>query len=105
MAAIAVAASAMLSACGGGSGSGSGSLDPLVADIGIAYVRQPVPMDDDENIRDPSFFQEGSDLFYRDLATPDANERNVTGRVTGGPPRKTSQGRPSYRVTSNKRIG
>jgi len=78
--------SLLLSACGGGAGTGSGSggLDPLVADFGIAYVRQPVPMDDDEDLREPGFFSAGGDLIFRDLAAPDAAERNVTFGVTGG---------------------
>ena len=75
----------LLTACGGGAGSGgSGGLDPLVADFGIAYVRQPVPVDDDEDLREPGFFSAGGDLIFRDLAAPDAAERNVTFRVTGG---------------------
>ena len=57
----------LLSACGGGGGSGGGSggtgsagLDPLVEDLGIAYVRQPLPeIDPDtdmdlEDIREPT---------------------------------------------------
>ena len=89
----------LLSACGGGGGSGSGGdsggtgsagLDPLVEDLGIAYVRQPLPeIDPDtdmdlEDIREPTRFNEGSDLIFRDLASPGARERNVSSRVTGG---------------------
>ena len=86
-----------LSACGGGSGSGgdsggtgSAGLDPLVEDLGIAYVRQPLPeIDPDtdmdlEDIREPTRFNDGSDLIFRDLASPGAAERNVSFRVTGG---------------------
>ena len=86
----------LLSACGGGSsnggsgGTGSASLDPLVEDFGIAYVRQFLPaMDSDtdmdpEDIREPTRFNERSDLIFRDLASPGASERNVTFSVTGG---------------------
>ena len=75
----------LLAACGGGGGgSGSGGIDPLVEDFGIAYVRQPVPDMDDEDLRDPMAFNPGSDLIFRDLASPGASERNVTFRVTGG---------------------
>ena len=87
----------VLSACGGGSSGGSGGtssagLDPLVEDFGIAYVRQPLPeidpdvdpnMDPDD-VREPTNFNEGSDLIFRDLASPGANERNISFAVTGG---------------------
>lgn len=76
----------LLTACGGGGGGGSGSggLDPLVEDFGIAYVRQPLPDTDDEDLRDPMAFHPGGDLIYRDLASPGASERNVTAAVTAG---------------------
>ncbi len=75
----------LLAACGGGSGSaGSGGIDPLVEDFGIAYVRQPVPDTDDEDLRDPMAFHPGSDLIFRDLASPGASEHNITQSVTDG---------------------
>ena len=86
----------VLSACGGGGGGGGGTgsagLDPLVEDFGIAYVRQPLPVIDPntdpdmdlEDVREPTNFNEGSDLVFRDLASPGANERNVTFAITGG---------------------
>ncbi len=76
-------AAALLGACGGGE-SGSGEPDPLVEDFGIAYVRQPVPETDNADVREPAAFQPGGDLFYRDLASPVARERNITAAVTGG---------------------
>ncbi|VAW78311.1 FIG00785302: hypothetical protein [hydrothermal vent metagenome] len=73
-----------LTACGGGGGSGgSGTLDPLVADFGIAYVRQPVPEEDTADIRDPASFTPGGQLIFRDLASPSASERNLTAGITG----------------------
>ena len=87
---------ATLTACGGGDsssgGTSSAALDPLVEDFGIAYVREPLPaMDEDTDedmdtadVREPTAFNEGSDLIFRDLASPGANERNVTFAVTGG---------------------
>jgi len=76
-------AAMLLSACGGGTTSPGGP-DPLVEDFGIAYVRQPAPVADTADVREPTSFQAGGDLIYRDLASPIANERNVTGRVTTG---------------------
>ena len=75
----------LLGGCGGGAGgTSSGGPDPLVEDFGIAYVRQPVPAMDTADVRKLTGFQPGGDLIYRDLAAPDANEINVTARVTGG---------------------
>ncbi|VAW77253.1 FIG00785302: hypothetical protein [hydrothermal vent metagenome] len=71
----------LLAGCGGG---GSADPDPLVEDFGIAYVRQPVPEMDMADVREPTDFEPGGDLMYRDLASPVANERNVTGQITGG---------------------
>ncbi len=73
-----------VAACGGSGGGGSGGLDPLVADFGIAYVRQPVPETDTENLHNPMTFHPGGDLIFRDLASPGARERNLTAGVTGG---------------------
>ncbi len=76
---------ALLSGCGGGaSTSSSGGLDPLVQDFGIAYVKRAVPDMDDADVREPVAFNPGADLFFRDLASPSANERNVTFSFTGG---------------------
>ena len=88
VAGVLLLASTVLASCGGGdlgggSGSGSAGLDPLVADFGIAYVRQPVPEMDDADIRDPASFIPGGVLIFRDLASPGATERNVTGAMTG----------------------
>jgi len=77
-------AALLLGGCGGGTGSSSGGPDPLVEDFGIAYVRQPVPAMDTADVRVLTGFQPGGDLIYRDLASPGANEINVTARVTGG---------------------
>lgn len=85
LAALCLLTTTLLTACGGaGGGGGTGSgLAPLVADLGIAYVRQPVPAMDDADVRDPAAFTPGGELIYRDLASPIANERNVTAALTG----------------------
>ena len=69
--------------CGGGGG-GSGDLDPIVEDFGIAYVRRPVTVPDQSDVREVLPFNVGGDLLFRDLASPSAAERNVTVGVTGG---------------------
>jgi len=81
----------LLAACGGGTSgsnstisSNSNGIDPLVKGFGIAYVKQPLPDKDTGDVRDPMAFNPGSDLIFRDFASPLASERNVTFRVTGG---------------------
>ncbi|UCC57481.1 MAG: hypothetical protein JSU75_06175 [Gammaproteobacteria bacterium] len=76
----------VLAACGGGEGQDP---DPFVNDSGLAFVRRPVVLDDtgalvQPDIREALAFNEGADLFYRELASPSAPERNVTGVYTGG---------------------
>lgn len=77
-------ATVILSGCGGGTATSSNGPDPLVEDFGIAYVKRPVPMMDDADVREPASFNPGADLYFRDLASPSANERNVTFRQTAG---------------------
>ena len=84
-------ASLLLVACGGaGSGIGSGQdPDPLVEDYGIAYVMRPLDFDMGGNVIQPDIreiqdFIPGGDLYYRDLASPSAQTRNITGALTGG---------------------
>lgn len=67
--------------CGGG---GDQAPDPVVEDFGIAYVKRPVAALQTVTALDALAFNPGSDLFYRDLASPSARERNVTGRFTAG---------------------
>ena len=82
----------LLVACGDGGSSGSGSSqspDPLIEDIGIAYVRRPLSYDANNMLIKPDTreimtFTPGGDLFYRELASPSGNVRNVTDVFTGG---------------------
>lgn len=79
---IAIAAVAALAAgCGGGAT--SGSPDPLVQDYGIAYVKRPVPAMDTADLSEASVFNPGAILYYRDLASPSAQETDVSSRVIG----------------------
>jgi hypothetical protein len=76
----------VLASCGGGDGQDP---DPLVEDFGIAFVRRPLVIDDAGLLQQPDIrrvqtFNAGGELFFRDLASPSAPERNVTGSFTGG---------------------
>jgi hypothetical protein len=81
-----------LCACGGGDSidvsRGQGS-DPVVVDVSIAYVKRPVPLDNQGNVaisdvRELRTFDIGADLFVRDRASPSATEINITGAITQG---------------------
>ena len=81
----AVTLCSVLSSCGGN----SQDPDPLVEDFGIAFVRRPLVIDDDGLLQQPDIrrlqsFNAGGELFIRDLASPNAPERNITGSFTGG---------------------
>jgi hypothetical protein len=83
----------LLAACNGGSegvsiGDGQ-EPDPVVVDFPIAYVKAPVPADDQGELEFPDVrelirFNVGADLWYRDRASPSAAAVNVTERVTMG---------------------
>jgi hypothetical protein len=80
----------LLVACGEGSGgSGGQSPDPLIEDIGIAYVRRPLSYDANDvlikpDTRDVLTYTPGGDLFYKQLASPSGEVKNVTKEFTGG---------------------
>ncbi len=63
--------------------------DPVVLDVPIAYVKRPLPVDDDgdlvaSDIRELITFDIGADLYVRDRASPSATERNITANETQG---------------------
>ena len=86
------AAVVLAAACSGDGSTGVGSgqdPDPVVLDFPIAYTKgplfddqmQPFPSDD---FRDQLRFHVGTDLFFRDRASPSASDTNVTEAVTQG---------------------
>jgi hypothetical protein len=83
----------VLLACGGGGGgadiAGGQGPDPVVLDVPIAYVKRPLPADDQgaltgSDARQLRTFNIGADLYVRDRASPSAPERNITGAMTQG---------------------
>jgi len=85
----------MLVSCGGGIGSDSNEAtgaDPGVLEAPIAYIKRPIPTDDDEDdpqpiqvdLRDVRQFTSGGDVYIRDNSSTLATERNITGEITGG---------------------
>ncbi len=87
-----VAAVLLAAGCSGDGGvdlGGGQEPDPVVVDMPVAYVKQPLPVDNQDVIepsdaRELITFNIGADLFMRDRASPSAVERNITGTVTGG---------------------
>ncbi len=83
----------LLSGCGSGGDAigiaqGQGP-DPVVVEVPIAYVKRPLPMNQQGGLQsaDPRqllTFNVGADLYLRDRASPTANEQNITAAVTQG---------------------
>ena len=84
--------SVVLAACGSGDGVSIGDgqdSDPVVVDFPIAYIRAPLPVDDDgefeqSDLRDMITFDFGADLYFRDRASPSTEAVNITGDLTQG---------------------
>jgi hypothetical protein len=60
-----------------------------VLEAPIAFVKRPIPVDEDgderqPDVRDPTFFMAGGDVYIRSNSTITASEINITAAVTGG---------------------
>ena len=87
-----LSATAIIAACSQGDGVSIGTgqdADPVVIDYPVAYIRAPIPVDDNgdfvqTDFREQITFDFGADLFYRDRASPSAEPINITGELTQG---------------------
>ena len=87
-----ISVSALFTACDGANqgvqiGTGQNP-DPVVIDFPIAYVKQPIPVDDNgefeqQDLREQITFQVGGNLYFRDRASPSALEVNITEPIIG----------------------
>ena len=83
-------ASFILVACSEGVQLGTGqNADPVVVDFPIAYVKAPLPLDDNgvfeqQDVREQITFEYGADLYYRARAAVGADAINITGEITQG---------------------
>jgi len=76
----------LLSACGGGGTSTANSgqkPDPVAVDLPIAYIKRPIPVDEDKkpiypDVLDPTAFNPGAAIFIKDRATALATPLNIT---------------------------
>lgn len=80
------AAFLLQTACGGGDTPDAGVQHQ---DLPIAYVKRPIPRDNNgdiiqDDLREPSQFNPGGDLFFRARASATAQEINITGSLTQG---------------------
>jgi len=82
----------IVAACSSGDGVSIGTgqdPDPVVIDFPIAYIRAPIPVDNNgvfqqQDLREQITFDFGADLYYRDRASPSAEAVNITGELTQG---------------------
>jgi len=85
-------ASISIAACSSGDGVqiGTGqSRDPVIIDFPIAYIKSPLPTDDNgvfqqQDLREQITFDFGADLYYRDRASVSALPVNITESVSMG---------------------
>lgn len=87
---VTLAGVVLLPGCGGGAGdSRVNGADPAVLEAPVAYVKRPIPVDQQgqpvqADLRRPRLFSSGGDLYIRDNSTSTAAGRNVTASVTLG---------------------
>ncbi len=65
------------------------TVDPVVEDFPVAYIKRPIPLDDQNeplqsDVRDLDDFFAGGDIYLKERAAPGAIERNITASFTGG---------------------
>ena len=81
-----------IAACSSGDGVQIGTgqdPDPVVIDFPIAYIKAPIPVDDNgefqqQDLREQITFEFGADLYFRDRASPSAEAINITEDVAQG---------------------
>ena len=90
--AVSLAVLFIVASCGGGDGVQLGTgqdPDPVIIDFPIAYVKAPLPLDDQgvleqSDVRELIRFNIGADLYFRDRASPSAADVNLTESVLMG---------------------
>jgi hypothetical protein len=90
--AVSLAALFLVVGCSSGEGVQLGTgqdPDPVIVDFPIAFVKAPLPLDDQgvleqSDVRELITFNVGADLYFRDRASPSALDINITERVTTG---------------------
>ena len=75
-------------ACGGGEGSSETSAIGI-QDVSIAFIKRPTPRDQNNDLvsndmREPTSFTAGGDLYLKARASSTASVKNISGRITNG---------------------
>jgi len=78
----------LVASCGGADSEPNGA-DPGVLEVSIAYVKRPIPVDNQgltvqTDLREPRTFSSGGDVYIRSNSTTLAAELNITASITGG---------------------
>ena len=89
---VSLAAVVLIVGCSSGEGVQLGTgqdPDPVVVDFPIAFVKAPLPLDDQgvlvqDDVRERIRFNIGADLYFRDRASPSADDVNITESVLMG---------------------
>jgi hypothetical protein len=86
---LVVSAGLWLAGCSSDPSPDVNGADPGVLEAPIAFVKRPIPVDEDgderqPDVRDPTFFMAGGDVYIRSNSTITASEINITAAVTGG---------------------
>jgi len=98
-----IAVGLLLAGCGGGGGANSGQApDPVVADLPVAYIQRPIPLDENgspvyPDVFNPRQFNPGAELLIKDRATVQAGVLNVTAAAFASDPNFTPA-TPNYDV-------
>ena len=84
-----VSAVAIITSCGTGVDDIGVGADPGVIESPIAYIKRPIPTDDQgqpiqTDLRRPRLFVAGGDVYIRSNSTATATETNITSSVTQG---------------------
>ena len=90
--AVTTACALLVAACSSGEGVQLGTgqdPDPVIIDFPIAYIKSPIPTDDNgvfeqTDLREQINFDFGADLFFRDRAAVGAEPVNITESVSQG---------------------
>lgn len=78
--------------------------DPVVVENAVVFIKRPLALDEDTgapvavDLSDPSAFRPGARLYWKDSASPEAAERDISSQAFAGAEYLDDQGRLLYDV-------